>query len=190
MKFPVIVFMLVFSVFSGTGCSRYQIINETNPNLPPNQYKNIYVGWLDLDETKWKEYDYASIDAWKTCIYEMNVLGLQKFLKDLMPDKTVNGDVEKSNSFPETGDLYIKSTIIKVEEFYNYNVFSGTSKTVTEISAMIQFYDIKTKREIFNSNIIATDYSAKWGTIEPMLDAIVYNMACFMSDKLHSTTTN
>jgi len=111
----------------------------------------------------------------------MNVLGLQKFLKDRLPGKSITGDTSKANTFPESGDLYIKNTIIRLEERAR---LSG-STIITAITVLIQFCDIKTKKELFNSTIEATSVGAVAGNFEALLDAEVYNMSRYISDKLH-----
>jgi hypothetical protein len=185
----VIGILLVVILFT-SGCasaSRYRISNESDLIVPLDQYKNIYVGWLDLDETKWKDYRYESIDKWKIAIHDMNVLGLQKSLKDKLHDKTITGDTSKSNTFPESGDLYIKSSIIAIKERDQWNgaFGGGFVKVISEITVLIQFYNINTKKELFNSTVTATEYGEQWGTFEAALDAIVYNMACYISDIFH-----
>jgi len=176
MKNVVAVIMLLFVSILGAGCStRYHIINESNPTLNLNEYKHIHVGWLDLDESKWKHYGYGSVGEWKKCINEMNVLGLQKFIKDFYSDKTVTGDASNTNVFPKSGDLYIKNTVTK---------FKGDGR-IDAITIMIQFYDIKTKKELSNSTIQATAYGSHWPNMESLLNAEVYNIAYYIYDRFY-----
>ncbi len=178
---------LLLTIMIFTGCTpKYLIINETAFNHSARQYKNIYVGWLDIDETKWRDYRYKSIENWKACIHEMNVLGLQKYLKDRLPGKDITGDMNKSNNFPVNGGLYIKNTITQMEETKGWHgIFAGGFvKELRALTVKIQFYDIETKKEIYTTTVKATSSGAQWRSIESMLDAIVYNLADYTSRKL------
>ncbi len=163
------------------GCmSRYTVMNEAPPAFSAAKYRNIHVGWLDLNESKWKDYRYESADKWKVTIREMNVLGLQKFLKDLLPGRTITGDAENTGNFPAGGDLYIKSTLIKIDEQRHF----GINLIPFTITVKVQFFDVQTKQELYNSTVNATRAGAQWTTVEARLDAIVYNYAEFLAEKL------
>ncbi|MBN2402770.1 MAG: hypothetical protein JXN64_10260 [Spirochaetes bacterium] len=163
------------------GCmSRYTIMNEAPSGFSAAKYSNIHVGWLDLDESKWKDYRYESVDKWKVTIREMNVLGLQKFLKDLLPGRTITGDAEKTGNFPANGDLYIKSTLMEIEEHRNF----GINLIPRTITVKVQFYDVQTKQELYSSTVNATRVGAQWTTVEARLDAIVFNYAKYLAGKL------
>lgn len=183
--------LIIVIIFITSCTSSYNIINESDFKFLSDQINSIYVGWLDLDETKWKDYRYESIDKWKNCIYQMNVQGVQKYLKELLPNKIIKGDTSKSNNFPDSGDLFIKCNIVHVEEINVINVWRGGEvKDIQSITVAIQFFDIKTRKEFFHSTIEANNVNpnimtgvTSTHTFELELSNIVYNLSKYISTK-------
>ena len=173
-KFIFIISILSICFFV-LNCSRYHILKETSKPPDLNRYNKIYVSWLNLNESDWETYGYGSIKAWKVCIKEMNLLGLQKYLQDLLPNKKISGDKSQSRVLPTDEGLYVKSNIIKIERSWG---------RIRSINVRFHFYDIKTKKKLYDATVEATSRGAHWNNFEALLDATVYNMAKFIAEKI------
>lgn len=78
MRKIILVFLISFGAFA-SGCSSYYgVLKEGKLTGDLKQYKVINVGWLDLNEEKWKEFGYDNKEKWVTTINFMN--------QEYMPD--------------------------------------------------------------------------------------------------------
>ncbi|MFH0976955.1 MAG: hypothetical protein V1874_14325 [Spirochaetota bacterium] len=169
----IITFICSIIIFSLFGCmQKYSIVKEQNSIPQLSKYNNIYVGWLDLEESRWEIYRYESIEKWKEVIYEMNVLGLQKHLKSMLRKKTITGDATNSKIFPSSGELFIKCN------------FEEIGPSATYLLVNLQFYEIPGKNEIYNVTVKTTSKGAFWANLESMLDATIYNLADYITQNI------
>jgi len=165
------------------GCAaHFNVQDETSPQKELKSYNHIAIGWLDLDENKWEEFGYDSVDTWSNVIKDENISGLQVYLKDYLPEKEFIFVESKSAVIPNEGELYIKFTDTKVER--NWTAATGG---FDYIYTTVHFYDRKTNEEIYKASIKASSMGIgpQGWVLEGRLGFATRNIAEFLSTKLH-----
>ncbi len=195
MKKTVYSFICIFMVafFLGSCSPSYFITAEHPKGSMPRlkKYKQIHVGWINLDEKDWKRFGFKTRKAWKSEIRDMNIKGMQKFLKeDFLTKKKITGAISlKRDKLPKKGGLYIKFINATYES--NYNFFT---KQPDKLSVSMEFYDIQSKKRIYKGSVYT--WSKEKGftfggistgsiTFEARLNTCIYDIARFIAEKIN-----
>ncbi|MBN2495354.1 MAG: hypothetical protein JXR96_12235 [Deltaproteobacteria bacterium] len=163
--------------------SRYYIHDETPSKAKnPTAYQSFYVSWLDLKEADWEKFGYGSQDEWAKVIQDENINGLQAYMKEVFPDKTLHFAGPGDESFPTQGDLYIKLDVEQIAKKWN-SVTGGFD----EIWVRVRLFDVASKEELYFGRINTTSVGVgpQGLTFEGRLGFAIYNLCCFIYDKLH-----
>ena len=154
--------------------------NPSSPNLSGN--KSIYVGWLDLNEEEWQNCGYASKDIWVAEIKRHNVEGLQLYLKDELPEKTVFGVSSKTDTYSGKGDIFLKFKVVKLD------TRTGAFKD-SHFSVNVDFVDGKSGKTLYTTSIVTSSFAPfprnwKGNTFDGRIDNQIYNLAWGIAQKL------
>ena len=163
--------------------SSYYIHKEAPMNAKPaDKFKSFYVGWLDMHADDYEKYGYATQKEWADVIHDQNINGLQKYMKDVFPDKTLYFAGPNDKGFPTKGDLYIKFDVDRIDK--NWNGFSGGAD---DLYVDVTFFDVKTKEKLYSSSINTTSMGMgpQGWAFEGRLGFAIYNLTCFVYDKLY-----
>jgi hypothetical protein len=174
--------LLAIILFCGVGCAaRYSIKKEAPNNMVPKAYSRIHVGWLDLDETNWKKFGYASKDIWNQVIKENYDNGLKPYLQELLPNKKLSFHKSKTDALPTGGDLYITFSDTVVQNKWKAGVGG-----FDYINTTIHFTNLKTNEELYKASISASSMGVgmQGWTFEGRLGFATYNIALMISEKL------
>jgi hypothetical protein len=177
-------FFALLAIAFTVGCASFSIVKE-NPSSPSlSGYKTIYVGWLDLREDDWKLYGFASKEKWVATIKWANISALQEEFKKDLPEKTITGASSKSDTFPGNSDLYLKFTLNKIEQNFNY-CWGGVDKLLVDVEVI----EGKTGKAVYTASIVATQNApfpkghGGW-SFEARLGIELYNLARCIAEKL------
>jgi len=151
-----------------------------NPVFKP--YTQIHVSWIAYPEGDWQTYGYPTQAEWVGQIQAYNTQGIQKYLKDWMPQMTVTGDTAAGQAMPETGELYIKLT-------YKALLAGGGPAGSDELQLDVEFIDLPTKQTVYKAAVAVNSlgvFPRNWGgsTFDGRLDNEVYNLANWIKDRL------
>jgi hypothetical protein len=166
-------------------------------------YDSIFVGWIDLDESRWKKYGYESLKDWQEVIKNANAISMPQYFKEYMPNKKITMATSKNDIDPRGSDLYIKfsnANYIASEESGakgSVNVYigsggpgKGTSIYVDEkdvLTVTIDIIDMKEKKSLYTVSVLinATSGSGYYGWIfEGRINNSFYNTVDFIYKKL------
>lgn len=188
MRKIILVFLISFGAFA-SGCSSYYgVLKEGKLTGDLKQYKVINVGWLDLNEEKWKEFGYDNKEKWVTTINFMNQEYMPDYFKKILLGKKVTVVASKKDE-PDKEGLVIKfseveyvprtSTVAKVM----FGIWAGSDT----LDVTIHFIDGETAKELYlvRASIYSratSDYS-QWA-FEGRVNNCVYNLVVFVNEKL------
>jgi hypothetical protein len=169
--------------------SYYSIIKETPGANEVRKYNKIYMGWMDLNETKWQEFGYESKEKWVAVIDDLNLKGIPKYLKGLMPEKTFIVAKSKNDHAYKDCDLivkfvqvdYVPATSSAAQVMFGY--LAGSDY----MDLSIEFIDGKTSKTIYTVNIRVESkggigYSSMG--FEGRVNNAVYNAIYFLYSKM------
>ena len=180
-------YLLIFGFL--TGCSYYQTLRETTPVANLGTYKQIHLGWLDLDEGRYSLYGYSEQDkeSWIKLVQEENKI-LPKYLKGFLRHQEVSGVTSKSTS-PANEGLVIKFSDVK------YNQHTHTAAKIVfglwggsdTLDVTLHFIDGASGTELYSSTIsVSSEASTEWSSMafDGRVNNTVYNLAYYISSKL------
>ena len=184
-------FLALIAILLMVACgSYYSLVRQTTPTAGLNQYGTISVGWLSLDETKWKEYGFEEKDKgkWETLVLDLNQKSLTQFLKDFAPGKTilmVNSKTEE----PKNEGLVVKFTDVVYNQRTSTGaqVMFGSFAGSDTLDLTIHFIDGQSGQELDAATVslqskAGTGYS-QWG-FEGRVTNSVYNLARYISERV------
>jgi len=168
------------------------------------KYDSIFVGWIDLDESKWTNYGYKSLDEWKEVIKIANTLSMPQYFQKYMPNKKITTALSVNDVDPQGSDLYIKFSNVKYiaskesgirENTDVYYTARGESKTVQSIrvyekdvfAVTIDFIDVKEQKNLYTVSVLikAISGSGYYGMrFENRINNAFYNTVAFIDEKL------
>jgi hypothetical protein len=179
----------------------YRVLQDTSAPVFKN-FNSIFVGWIDLDESRWKKYGYESIKDWQEAIKSANVLSLPQYFREYMPQKRITMASSIKDTDPRDAELYIKFSNINyiasedsgARGRVNVVVGPGGSRTsgsvyVNEkdvLAVTIDFIDVKEKKNIYSVSVLinATSGSGYYGwTFEGRINNSFYNTVDFIDRK-------
>ncbi len=188
MRRIILVFLISYAAFA-SGCgSNYGILKESKATSNLNQYGVINVGWLDLNEEKWKQFGYDNKDKWLTTINFMNQKYMPDYFKKILLQKKVTV-VASKNDQPDKQGLVIKFSEVEYVQRTSTaaKVMWGRMAGSDVLNVTIHFIDGKTAEELYQ--VRASLYSkakmdqSGWG-FEGRVNNCVYNLVVFISEKL------
>ncbi len=180
-KLMFITFISLFLfIFFGVGCSNYEIKSEKPISPTVKDFKRIHVGWLDLNEDKYKKY-YDTREEWSNVIFAANATGLQLRIKRLLKGKKVTGANSKDSKTPKKG-MYIKFKLLSFKPG-TWNPLTGVIKGI--IGLRIQFINMKSKEVLYDVNMtVKSDSGYKEMTLKGRLDTLMAYTAKHICKKI------
>jgi hypothetical protein len=195
--------LICFCISIFTGCSTYfRVLKDTPAPLFKN-YDSIFVGWIDLDESRWKKYGYESLKDWQEAIKNANALCMPQYFKEYMPNKKITMAASINDVNPRGSDLYIKFSNVNyiasedsgAKGSVNVYIGSGGSGTGTSIyvnekdvlAVTIDFIDMKEKKSLYTVSVLinATSGSGYYGwAFEGRINNSFYNTVDFIYKNL------
>jgi hypothetical protein len=178
------VLLAVAGLFLG-GCASFFWATSEQPQNPVfKPYKHLYIGWVALPEDDWQGYGYPTKDEWVGQIRAFNTTGLQKYVKDWMPDVQVSGSPAEDQGMPSEGELYIRFTYHGLAQ--GYNAWSGGSDN---LNLGVEFIDLGTKETVYQAQVVITSlgvFPRNWGssTFDGRVDNQMYNLANWLKERL------
>jgi hypothetical protein len=174
-------FLMLFIISCGTKW----VINSENPqNLNLNNYKNIYVDWIDLEQSRWKEFEYQNQAAWVERIKDTNAGWFRQQMQKNFEGRQLSfADVK--NSKP-VGDLHI--------HIYNTHVDRKWSawENLDYIDTDLSFIDLNSGKEIYKASIRVS--SKRFGphaySFEGRMGFAVSNLADYIAIKFNLQPVN
>ena len=181
----------LFAILLMAACgSYYSLVRQTTPTAGLSQFGTISVGWLNLDESKWKEFGFEEKDKskWETLVLDLNQKSLPQFLKDFAPGKTILMVSAKTEE-PKNEGLVVKFTDV----VYNQRTSSGAQIMFGSMAGSdtldltIRFIDGPSGQELDAVTVslqskAGTGYS-QWG-FEGRVTNSVYNLARYISERV------
>ncbi|MBN1534598.1 MAG: hypothetical protein JXA20_18135 [Spirochaetes bacterium] len=166
-------------------CASGGIRNEVGPTAPLGKYKNIHAGWINFNPAEWKTHGFTNQGLWVSQIREINVLGLQKYLQDRLPDRTITGASGPADS-GRKGDLHIGFNIIKHTITFG-ETFSGMDELLLEADMI----DTASNKSVYKATVQVEGFAPfprnwKGQKFEGRLDNMMYNLANILARKLRS----
>ena len=153
-------------------------------------YNDINIGWIDLNEERWKEFGYKSKGQWIETINFMNQQNMPKHFKEWIPEgKRISFVSSKYAPSPKNG-LMIKfsdvqyvcrtSTVAKI-------MFQASAGSDT-LDATIHFIDGQTGKEIYQTRTSVDSVAGGMADMgfEGRIYNCLYNLTGFISQKLQS----
>jgi hypothetical protein len=188
MRKIVLFFLISFGVFV-SGCSSYYgVLKEGKLTGDLKQYKVINVGWLNLNEEKWKEFGYENKEKWVTTINFMNQKYMPDYFKQILLGKKVTVVASKKDE-PDKEGLVIKFSEVEYVPRTSTaaKVMFGSMAGSDTLDVTIHFIDGKTAEELYlvRASLYSTgkiDYSG-WA-FEGRVINCVYNLVVFVNEKL------
>ena len=156
--------------------SSYNIKSQTpaKPNL--DKYKKVYIGWLDLHESNWKNLGFKQPGEWSRVIRNLNVDSLQAYCRDDLSGRTVTGS--KGADAAPAGSLYVKPVLTY------HDVRSGLNR-IQYLHLNIAFTDTATGAVKYSAQVIIDTSGFGFGnyTLEGQLNYGMKNLAGFIASK-------
>jgi hypothetical protein len=189
MKKSLLFLFIGFTIFAlGCGTAYWGVVKESKPTGDLKQYKVINVGWLDLNEAKWKEFGFDNKEKWVTSINFMNKTNMPAYFKKLIPDKNATF-VPSNNVQPANNGLVIKFSEVEyvARTSTAAKIMFGAMAGSDTLDLTIHFIDGKTAKELYQ--VRASIYSkaamdiSGWG-FEGRVNNCVYNLVYFINEKL------
>jgi hypothetical protein len=162
-----------------TGCATFYFATKEEPQAPQiPKSGTLYAGWLDLREDDYAKYGYATKDAWTTEIKRHNLTGIQAYLKEWAPGKTVQGAQSKNDPPPTQGDIFLKFTLNRLED-----------GSTAEMHVDVEFIEIASQKLLYKGSWVVTSagkFPRNWkgSSFDGRLDNIVYNLAHFTIERI------
>ena len=100
-KLGIVAIMAIIISMAALGCRSVAVTKEFQ------NYKAIYVSWLDLGEQNYMAYGYPTRGEWINEIKEQNINGLQKYTRDYMKGWEVTGAASKNAVPPKNPQLVV-----------------------------------------------------------------------------------
>ncbi len=166
------------------GCpSLYKVTKETPATKSLSDYKQIYVGWLDLQEEDWQKYEFESKEIWKGEIAKHNNEGVRAYLKEDLGDRVIGGASSKDEAFPTKGDLFIKFKFDRINQTHD---MWGSAD---ELFLDVEFVDISSKEPVYKASVMVIGggvFPRNWkaSSFDGRLDNEMYNLATLLAEKL------
>ena len=188
--FKCILFFLIILATCAAGCAgtRYSVLKEGEVKGDLKQYKVINVGWLDLNEERWKEFGFDSKEQWVTTINIANQKYMPDYFKEILLGKKVTV-VSSKNDEPDKDGLVIKFSEVQyvVRTSSAATFWWGKMARSDIVDVTIHFIDGKTAKELYQ--IRASIYSAAKSPYSSMkfegrVSNSVYNLVLFINEKL------
>ena len=170
--------MLFFSV-TVLACGSIYKINSERPASPDlKKYKNVYIGWLDLNEANWKNLGFESYRHWADAIRDLNINSLQSYCRDNLSGRKVTGSRGKGADAAAKGSLYVKMNLQRHE------VMSGLNR-MQYLHMNIAFIDTATGAARYTASLVVNSSGFGFGnyTLEGQLNFAMRNLANFISSK-------
>ncbi|MCP4133155.1 MAG: hypothetical protein GY754_19465 [bacterium] len=185
----ILFFLLIGLISFSAGCSRYTIKNQNPASVQLKKYQKIHIGWIDLDEEKWKPFGYDSKEKWVAIINDMNLKSLPQYLKNNMPKKIIATAKSKDEAVSASEGLKItfSNVLYNAQTSSAAQIMFGSMGGSDTLDMVIHFIDAKTSKEIYNVTI---SVDSKGGTgyssmgFEGRINNTIYNLAGFLNDKL------
>lgn len=171
-------------------CSYYSIVKQTPPAPNLGQFSTISVGWLDLDENKWKDYGFEEKDKakWADTVNDLNLNKFPGFLKQMLAGKKVLTVKSKVEEPQKEGLLVVFSEVNYAQRTSTgaQIMFGGFAGSDT-LDLTVRFIEAATGKELHSVTVsleskAGTGYS-QWG-FEGRVTNAVYNLARFLSEKV------
>lgn len=177
-------FLMLFTLLVvGCGPARYTVIQESNIQPKLAAPTSIYVGWLGLDERRYKEYGYESPAEFAKVIPAVNG-ELRHGIKDTWPNKVVTFPQGPGEPPPANVDLAILFENASAED--TAGGMSGHSSTI--IKTTVRFFDPKAQREIDTATVTGSVRGLNgWSmmNLEGCLEQAAYNIGLYIAEKLN-----
>jgi hypothetical protein len=175
--------MLVTLFLANCGPARYTVVQESNIQPKLAAPASIYVGWLGLDEQRFKDYGYESVADFKKVIQDVNV-EMRRGITETWPKKLVTFAQGPGEQPPANVDL-----VILFENAAAENTAGGMSgHSGTMINATVKFIDPKAQREINTAQVTGSVRGLNgWAmmSLEGCLQQAAYNIALYVAEKLN-----
>jgi hypothetical protein len=175
--------MLVACFVVGCGPARYTVVQESNIQPKVAAPASVYVGWLLLDEQRYKEYGYENPTDFRKAVQELNG-ELRRGLKESWPSKAVTFAQVPGEPLPANVDLVILFENSVAED--TAGGMNGHNSTL--IRTTVKFLDPKAQREINTATITGSVRGLNgWSmmNLEACLDQAAYNIAMYVAEKLN-----
>ncbi|MFH0975712.1 MAG: hypothetical protein V1874_07995 [Spirochaetota bacterium] len=188
MRKSLFIILLGFAMFT-FGCTSYWgVVQETKVSGDLKKYKVINVGWLDLNENKWKDFGYEKKEKWVEAINFMNQKNMPDYFNKLITEKKSTVVASKNNQ-PENDGLVIKFSNVEYVQRTSTaaKIFFGAMAGSDTLDLTIHFIDGKSGRELYK--VTASIYSkaamdvSGWG-FEGRVNNCVYNLVYFINEKI------
>lgn len=188
-KYQLFLALLAILLMAACG-SYYSLVRQTTPSAGLSQFGTISVGWLNLDETKWKEYGFEEKDkgTWEASALDLNQNKLPQFLKDHIPGKTILM-VNSKTAEPKNEGLVVKFTDVVYNQRTSTGaqVMFGSFAGSDTLDLTIHFIDGQSGQELDAVTVsleskAGTGYS-QWG-FEGRVTNSVYNLARYISERV------
>lgn len=160
-------------------CSSYDIKSQ-NPASPKlDKYKRVYIGWLDLHESNWKNLGFKAPGEWAKAIRELNIDALQAYCRESLSGRTVAGSRGKGADAPPAGSLYVKMNLLRHE------VKTGLNR-MQYLHMNLVFIDKATGATKYTASVVIDTSGFGFGnyTLEGQLNYGMKNLAGFIASKL------
>ncbi len=169
---------IIVACFSLSYGKSYDIKSEQPASPKLDNYKNVYIGWLDLHESNWKNLGFKSQQEWSKAIKELNINALQAYCRDKLSGRTVTGSKGKGADAPGAGALYVKMTLLK------HDVKTGLNR-IQYLHMNIAFIDKATGAAKYTSSVVIDTSGFGLGnfTLEGQLNYGMKNLAGFIASR-------
>ena len=175
-KFFVYFYFIIIVLFVRCG-QTYQIKAE-NPLKPAlSAYKTVFVGWLDFNEAKWKEYGFKSAKDWLGVIADLNINCLQDYVKSRLSGRKITGAKSKAQN-PGKEDLHITFLLKKHE------VGTGTNR-LQNLYLIVKYIEAGKGKPVYTASVMVESQGFGTGnfTFEGQLNFAMKNLAQFIASK-------
>jgi len=172
------VWMLSALLFLLSACSNYQIKEEAPARPDLSKYKTVFVGWIDMGSSNWKEMGYNNESDWARQIREINVDVFLPAVKQALGNK--NLVLAKTLNERPAGDLAVVFSKTSIERRWN-----GFSGGYDYIHTTVDFIDLRNKKNVYKGSIWSS--SKGWGPqgwrFEGRLGFATVNIADYIASK-------
>jgi hypothetical protein len=177
-----LVLIVVALLIVSCGPPAYTVLQETNTAASVSSATLVYVGWLNLDEQRFKDHGYNTAAEFRKTIIAMNA-ELQKALRETVPQKRFVFASDPTTQIPPDVEM-----VVMFYEAVAENTAGGMNgHNGTTIKTTVKFFDHRAQREI-KSSAIQTSIRGMNGwaayNLEACLEQAAYNVGYFISEKL------
>jgi hypothetical protein len=165
-RLSIVVILAVSISMAALGCRSVAVTKEFQ------NYKSIYISWLDLGEKNYAAYGYPTKGEWANELREQNVNGLQKYTRDYMKGWDVTGANSPKAAAPQKNPQLVVVKFTNV--MFNQALFS--------IRCGMDFYDGATGKLLKHATVDSSTISySPWGyanrSFSGRLSNAMYNLA-------------